>query len=112
MRRQGAEFSSKLACPLHGLLEEIDRFSIEGEKEAHSTPIPHRPVCASCVRDDPDGSELAATVITCDFPSAAKAAVARLIGTDGAQEVNLAKGRPQHIRKVELTMHALPKEET
>jgi hypothetical protein len=35
-----------------------------------------------------------------------------LIGTDGAQEVNLAKGRPQHIRKVELTMHALPKEET
>jgi hypothetical protein len=43
--------------------------------------------------------------------SAAKAAVAHLIGTDGAQEVNLAKGRPQHIRKVELTVHALPKQE-
>src|SRR5262245_1345932 len=44
--------------------------------------------------------------------SAAKAAVARLIGTDGAEEVNLAKCRPQHIRKVELTVHALPKKET
>jgi hypothetical protein len=40
--------------------------------------------------------------------SAAKAAVARLIGTDGAQKVHLAKGRPQHICKVELTVHALP----
>src|SRR5262249_30233929 len=44
--------------------------------------------------------------------SAAKAAVARLIGTDGSEEVNLAKCRPQHIRKVELTVHALPKKET
>ena len=43
--------------------------------------------------------------------SAAKAAVARLIGTDGAEEINLAKCRPQHIRKVELTVHALPKQE-
>jgi len=43
--------------------------------------------------------------------SAAKAAVARLIGTDGTQEVNLAKCWPQHIRKVELTVHALPKQE-
>ena len=60
----------------------------------------------------PSSQEGAATVITCDFPSASKTAAARLIGTDGAQEINLAKGRPQHIRKVELTMHALPKEET
>src|SRR5262249_62065667 len=44
--------------------------------------------------------------------SAAEAAAARLIGTDGAEEVNLAKGRPQHIRKVEFAMHALPKQET
>src|SRR5262245_12487843 len=43
--------------------------------------------------------------------SAAKAAVARLIGTDGTQEVNLTKCRPQHIRKIELAVHALPKQE-
>src|SRR5262249_39423608 len=43
---------------------------------------------------------------------ATKAAVARLIGTDGTQEVNLAQCRPQHIRKVELTVHALPKQKT
>ena len=43
---------------------------------------------------------------------ATKAAVARLIGTDGTQEVNLAQCRPQHIRKVELTVHALPKKKT
>jgi len=39
---------------------------------------------------------------------AAEAAAACLIGTDGAEKVNLAKGRPQHVRKVELTVHALP----
>ena len=43
---------------------------------------------------------------------ATKAAVARLIGTDGTQEVNLAQCRPQHIRKVELAVHALPKKKT
>jgi len=48
----------------------------------------------------------------CDWDgSAPKAAVARLIGTDGSQEVNLAKCWPQHIRKVELAVHALPKQE-
>jgi hypothetical protein len=45
-------------------------------------------------------------------PLAAKEAVARLIGTDSTQEVNLAQCRPQHIRKVELTVHALPKQKT
>jgi hypothetical protein len=45
------------------------------------------------------------------FASATKAAVTRLIGTDGAEEVNLAKSRPQHIREVELAVHALPKQE-
>jgi len=45
------------------------------------------------------------------FASATKAAVARLIGTDGAEEVNLAKSRPQHIREVELAVHALPEQE-
>jgi len=44
--------------------------------------------------------------------SASEPAVARLIGTHGPQEINLAKGRPQHIRKVELAMHALPEQET
>src|SRR5215510_3218733 len=52
------------------------------------------------------------SVATTRVPLAAKAAIARLIGTYGTQEVNLAKGRPQHIRKVELTVHALPKQET
>jgi hypothetical protein len=51
-------------------------------------------------------------VETTRVPLAAKAAVARLIGTDGTQEVNLAQCRPQHIRKVELTVHALPKQKT
>jgi hypothetical protein len=32
-------------------------------------------------------------------------------GTDGMQEVNLAKSRPQHIGEVELAVHALPKQE-
>jgi len=52
------------------------------------------------------------SVETTRVPLAAKAAVARLIGTDGTQEVNLAQCRPQHIRKVELTVHALPKQKT
>jgi hypothetical protein len=43
--------------------------------------------------------------------SAAIAAVARLIGADGAKEIDLAKFRPQHVRKVGLAMHALPEQE-
>ena len=43
--------------------------------------------------------------------SAAIAAAARLIGADGAKEIDLAKCRPQHVRKVGLAMHALPEQE-
>ena len=41
--------------------------------------------------------------------SAAKATSARLVGTDSAEEVNLAKRRPQYICVVELAVHPLPK---
>src|SRR6266566_112223 len=44
--------------------------------------------------------------------SPTEAAVACLIGTDRAQEVDLAKSRPQDICKVELTVYALPEQET
>src|SRR5262249_39718148 len=47
------------------------------------------------------------SVETTRVPLAAKAAVPPLIGTDGPQGVNLSQYPPQHIRKVELTVHAL-----
>jgi hypothetical protein len=45
------------------------------------------------------------------FRSVAKAAATRLISTDGAQKIDLAQGRPQDIREIELTVDALPQEE-
>src|SRR6266699_3141745 len=47
----------------------------------------------------------------CPASSPAEAAVARLIGTDGAQEIDLAKCRPQDVREVELAVYALPEQE-
>src|SRR5262245_9747976 len=46
-----------------------------------------------------------------DTGSAAEAALALLVGTDCAQEVDLAEGRPVRITEVELAVGALPQEE-
>src|SRR5262245_2898274 len=46
-----------------------------------------------------------------DTGSAAEAALALLVGTDRAQEVDLAEGRPVRVAEVELAVGALPQEE-
>jgi hypothetical protein len=40
-----------------------------------------------------------------------EAPLAHLIASGGAQKVDLAKRRPMHVRKVELTIRALPEQE-
>lgn len=42
--------------------------------------------------------------------SAAEPTVACLVGADGSQEINSSKGRPQHVGKVKLAVHTLPKQ--
>src|SRR5262245_12824586 len=46
-----------------------------------------------------------------DIGSAAEAALALLVGTDCAQEIDLAEGRPVRVAEVELAVGALPQEE-
>src|SRR5262249_36862720 len=44
--------------------------------------------------------------------SAAVTPLAFLVGPDGAQEIDFAKGRPQYIGEIELAVRALPEQES